>query len=342
VEKLTLDRFPAKVLASLDIQRAFIVSRLINSAERLQLFRLLHGKRMNAAAIGHALKIHKFYLKPFLDAFVSLGLLRKASDTYLTTPLADKYFIKERSIYWTRQYSKECALAYKALTVLEKALASGRSCKSITGLSKPTHIEAMKRDRRQAEDFTQMLFHLHQGVATALANYLDLSWHRAVLDVGGGSGVMSIALAKKNPHLRACILDIGPVCEIAARNTRRAGVSARVKTLTGDMRRRLPEDFDVIMFCDVGPVSQQLLMTAFKCLPAHGLVVLADRYLSPDGTKPLDRLLEHFVGSSFGLATWKDMVQAMRSCGFQTVKARNVYQDVWFITGVKPTSQATE
>jgi len=34
---------------------------------------------------------------------------------------------------------------------------------------------------------------------------------------------MSIALAKKNPHLRACILDIAPVCEIAAGNVRAHG-----------------------------------------------------------------------------------------------------------------------
>jgi hypothetical protein len=37
----------------------------------------------------------------------------------------------------------------------------------------------MKRDRRQAEDFTQMLFHFHRDDAEALAKYLDLSKHRA-------------------------------------------------------------------------------------------------------------------------------------------------------------------
>lgn len=332
----TLDKFPKKVLAKIGIERAFLVSRLIVAAERLQVFRLLHGKHRKADAIGRELKIHKFYLTGFLNSLASLGLLCKANDIYWNTPLAEKYFIDERSIYWTRQYSKECVQAYEALTVLEKMLTSGRSSQSIKGLHHPSYTEAMKRDRHQAEDFTQMLLHFHREDAEALANYLDLSERRAVLDAAGGSGVMSIALAKKNPHLRACILDIAPVCRIAAGNIRRAGMSRRVATLPGDIRHRLPAGFDVIMFCDIGPVSKQLLENAYKSLPANGLIVLVDRYLSKDGTQPLDRLVSQFVGSSFPQAKWADMAEVVKSCGFRTVKARNVYRDVWFITGIKP------
>jgi len=198
----------------------------------------------------------------------------------------------------------------------------------------------MKRDHTQAENFTQMLYHFHKDDAEALATYLDLSQHRAVLDVGGGSGVMSIALAKRNPRLLATILDIAPVCEVAAGNIRRARLSRRVQTLAGDIHDRLPAGRDVIMFCDIGPVSRQLLRSAYKSLPANGMVVLVDRYLSEDGTKPLDRLVEHFAGSSFGLATWKNMMEALESCGFHGVKAANVYRDVWFITGRKPAPRA--
>jgi hypothetical protein len=78
------------------------------------------------------------------------------------------------------------------------------------------------------------------------------------------------------------------------------------------------------------------LRNAYKSLPPGGLAVLADRYLSDDGTKPLDRPVSHFVGSSFGLATRADMIEALNSCGFRAVKSRNVYRDVWYITGIKP------
>jgi len=336
MEKPTLDKFPKEVLAEIDIQTAFIVSRLIVAAERLQVFRTLRGKRMKAAAAGRALNIHKFYRDAFLNSLVSLGLLHKADGTYWNTRFAEKYFIDERSIYWTRQYSKECVRAYEALTTLEKALASGRRHAQIKGRKEPSYVEVMKRDRHRAEDFTQMLFHYHRDDAEALAKCLDLSKCRAVLDVGGGSGVMSIALARRNPRLRACVLDLATVCKIAAGNIRRTGLSRRIHTMTGDIRNRFPTGYDVILFCDIGALSKQHLKNAYKSLPPGGLVAAVDRYLSDDGTKPLDRLVAHFVGSSFGLATRSEMVAAVQSCGFQAVKARNVHRDLWLITGTKP------
>ena len=339
MELPTLDRFPQPVLAKIDIQRAFIISRLIVAAERLQVFRLLHGRHLKAEAIGRKLNIHKSFLKTFLNSLVSLRLLGKAKDTYWNTPLAERYFVAQRSIYWTRQYSKECVQDYEALTRLEKVLASGRSYASIQRVKKPRYTEIMERDRRQAEDFTQMLFHLHRDDAEALANYLDLSSRRAVLDVGGGSGVMSIALAKQNPHLRATILDVAPVCGVAARNIRRAGLSRRVSTLAGDMRHSLPKGYDVIMFCDVGPITEQHLRNACKSLPVNGRIVLVDRYLSKDGTDPLDRLVSLFVGSSFPQNTWADMLETVKACGFRRVKAENLYRGLWVITGTKPNRQ---
>jgi len=331
-----LDKFPQKVLAGIDIQRAFIVSRLIVAAERLQVFRVLHGRRMKAASIGRALKIHEVYRDTFLNSLVSLGLLHTTKDIYWNTRFAEKYFFDERSIYWTRQYSEECIEAYETLTVLEQALASGRSCASIQGLKRPSYTDEMMRDRRRAEDFTQMLFHFHRDDAEALAKRLDLSKHRTLLDVGGGSGVMSIALAKKNPRLQACVLDLATVCDVAAGNIKRAGLSQRVRTLPGNIRRKLPTGYDVIMFCDIGTVSQQLLKSAYRSLPAGGRVVAVDRYFSEDGTQPLDRLVAHFVGSSFPLTTRSAMSAALQSSGFHAVKSRGVHRDLWMITGTKP------
>ena len=90
-----------------------------------------------------------------------------------------------------------------------------------------------------------------------------------------------------------------------------------------------------MMFCDIGPVEERLLKNAHSGLPAGGLVVAVDRYLSDDRTKPLDRLVGSFVGASVQLATRSDMVARVRFCGFQAVKARNVCGDVWCITGTK-------
>ncbi len=328
----TLDKFPKKVLASVTMERAFIVSRLVVAAERLQVFRLLE-KALPAKAVARALDIHPAYLNTFLNSLVALGLLRRRDEMYSNTRLAEKYFVRERSVHWTRQYSKECVEGYDALTVLEEALASGKSCKSIKGLNKVTYTEAMRRDPQRAKDFTQMLFHYHRDDAEALAKCLDLSKMRSLLDVGGGSGVMSIALARRNPHLHACVFDIAPVCKAASKNIRSAGMSKRITTLAGDIRQPFPEGHDVIMFCDIGPVSPELLRNAYESLPANGLTVLVDRYLNRERTQPLDRVISQFISGSFPQATSAEMVQVLRACGFARVRATKVYRDLCCITG---------
>jgi len=336
----TLDKFPKHVLAAMDVQRTFIESRVIVAAERLQVFRALQGKHMTADKLGRALGIHRKYREAFLNSLAGLGLLHKANGEYGNTRLAEKYFLRERSIYWTGQYSKECVQAYEALTDLENVLTTGRRPAPRGGPKPLSYTAAMKKDRRRAEDFTQMLFYLHQEDAKALAKRLDLTDRRALLDVGGGSGVMSIALAKKNPRLRACVLDLANVCRAAAKNIRRAGLSRRIGTMAGDICKPLPRGYDVVLFCDIGTVSEQLLRSAFASLPAGGLVVTVDRYLSEDRTKPLDRVVAQLVGSSFPTVTHSEMVEALQSCGFKKVTARRVYRDVWAIRGVKPGSAA--
>lgn len=335
MEKLTLDRLPRKVLKQLDLETCFMASRLVLAAERLQVFRRLQGRKLAASALGRMLKLHPRYSEDFLNALVSLGLLRKRAGLYSNSRLAEKYYIRERSIYWTRQYSVECVQDFEALTVLEKVLSSGRDYWTIMGKSRPDYVESMMDNPRHAEDFTRMLFHLHRQDAEAVAAYLDLSSFRAVLDVGGGSGVMSMGLAQKNPHIRATVLDIEPVCRVAMKIIRKEGLSRRVTALAGDMHEGFPPGYDVIMLCDIGLIETGLLKKAYRALLRKGMVVLVDRFLSEDRTDPLDRLLHRFTGSHFPMDTRLETVDALRTCGFGAVKKRNVYDDVWVITGRK-------
>jgi len=335
MEKFTLDKLPQKVLEKIDLETAFMASRIIIAAERFQVFRELHRKKLPAHEIGKRLKIHKKFLTIFLDALVSMGLLSKEGDIYGNSALAEKYFIKERSIYWTRQFSKECVAAFEAYTVLEKVLSTGEISHAVKRANKKNYLEAMKDDAEEAKDFTQMLFYYHQHDAEALAEYLNLEKKQAILDVGGGSGVMSIVLVKKNPNVRACIMDIEPVCKLAEENIGNFGLSHRMSVISGDFRKGLPEGFDVIMCCDIGRVPKKLAREAYRRLPFKGIIVLVDRFLAKDRTEPLDRLLYQFEGSGFGTETREDMIRLLKDCGFKNIHMDKLINDVWVITGTK-------
>ena len=195
----------------------------------------------------------------------------------------------------------------------------------------------MTRDRRRAEDFTKMLFHFHREDADALAKHLDLSGHRKLLDVGGGSGVMSIALAQANPHLSACVLDIKPVCRVTSGIVRRAGLSRRIKTLSGDIRQALPDRLrrnHVLRYrTRLGAAIAECLEESASWRPRcrRRSLFLRRRHRS------------HWIGCSVAwlarqcnATTRAEMASAMRSCGFRSVKAKRVWRDLWCITGTKP------
>jgi protein-L-isoaspartate O-methyltransferase len=335
MRELKLDKLPKKVLAKLDLETVFIASRCVIAAERLLLFRKLGERELSAAAIGRRAGIHRRHCESFLDVLVSLGLLRKRGGLYRNSPLAHKHFIQERSVDWTRFWSSECAKDYEALTVVEVAISSGRDWRQILGKERKPDYQLVREDRQWAREFTYALYDAHKADAETLARNLDLSDHRALLDVGGGSGVMSIALVRAHPQLKACILDFEFVCEAAKTIVRRQGMSCRIDTLVGNMNRAIPSGFDVIMFWDIGHVEARALKLAHESLPGGGMVVLGCPPSSKRMTPSPDRFLHEYMSVRPRGQFKPDKMSSLKTAGFESVKYRPMGQGLGVITGRK-------
>jgi len=333
--EFTLDKLPKKILAKIDLQTAFMISRCVVAAEKLQVFRRLHGKKLSAAAIGRMIGVRGWRAEAFLAALVSVGLLKKTGKLYSNTALTNKYYVRERSIFCTRLFSEECRREYQAFSVLEEMLTTEQSYASILGIDSRDYIEEMKRNPQWAHDFTHMLYYHHLPHAKALAENLDLSNYRSVLDVGGGSGVMSMALVRRYKHLKACVLDIEPVIHVAKKIIRRERLTRRIGTMIGDMTKHIPGGYDAVMFCDAEIGDGSTLKLAYESLPQGGLVVLVEDFSSDDWTVPLYRLMWQLRSSSFWLKSKRQMVVMLRERGFTAIRSRRIHKDTWLITGHK-------
>ena len=75
---------------------------------------------------------------------------------------------------------------------------------------------ALYEDPVRLRRFTQFMdsYSILQG--EEIARRLDFTPYRCLMDVAGGPGGLSIAIGRHYPHLRGVIMDLPPVCTIAA------------------------------------------------------------------------------------------------------------------------------
>jgi cyclopropane fatty-acyl-phospholipid synthase-like methyltransferase len=151
-----------------------------------------------------------------------------------------------------------------------------------------------------------------------------------MLDVGGGSGVYSIAFARAKENLQIDLLDLANVVPIAQGHIESAGLAGRIRTRPGDLRAdKFGEGYDLVFVSAIchmlGPdENKDLLQRCYAALAHKGRVVIQDFILEPDKTAPKSAALfalNMLVGTQAG-STYTEAEYAMwlSEAGFQDVR----------------------
>jgi predicted O-methyltransferase YrrM len=134
-------------------------------------------------------------------------------------------------------------------------------------------------------------------VAPFVAQVVDLSQAKLLLDIGGGSGIYAIALLQKFPQLRAIIWDRPEVLKVALEYAADYGVADRLTCMSGDMfADPMPIEVDVMFLSNIlhdwdVPECRTILKRCFDALPMGGRVVIHDVFLDDDLGGPLNLAL---------------------------------------------------
>ncbi len=142
--------------------------------------------------------------------------------------------------------------------------------------------------------FEYALYAMARPVAPFIANALALPEDRdlRVLDVGGGHGGYSIAIAQRYPRVRATVFELPRVVPVAREIIAQAGMSERVSVQEGDLQRDdLGQDYDVVLIFGVvnGEPAEgraPFIAKAFAALRPGGRIVLRDFVLDPNRAGP--------------------------------------------------------
>lgn len=270
------------------LMRAYLPAAALGTALEIGLFWQLEDFPLSAAAIADNLEIPLIRCQLWLDYLSELGLLEKSPDGYLCSPTAKTSIIESmRKDTWTI-LAGEVRERLPVIQDLTVNIHEKGSVWAKLNLEPPDYAAKLNENLDYARRFTYMLYELHQAEAQELAEKLDLSDVQQMLDVGGGSGVMSYPLLRRYPELNVVVYDQANVCiagrEIAVEN----GLEDRIRFMPGNfLEQELPGGFDLVLESDVGIYTEQLFKKFCGALNPSGRLVILDYSFE---TESADRL----------------------------------------------------
>jgi acetylserotonin N-methyltransferase len=147
---------------------------------------------------------------------------------------------------------------------------------------------ALYADPKRLRRFTEWLDAFGTPQGQVLADVIDFSMHRCILDVAGGPGSIAIQIGLRHPHLSGIVMDMAPVCAIAREHIQRNNLAERFTTVASDLfAGPYPEGADVILLASIlhdwnEPECQVILRNCFDALPRGGLLLVVEKVLKED------------------------------------------------------------
>jgi predicted O-methyltransferase YrrM len=272
-----------ETLAAVDALTAAIV--------HLDLFTALADNPADLPAICRRYSTHPRPTDTLCTLLVANGLLRRDGDHVLHVTDTAREFLVSGSPFDARPYYASIA-DKPGVSDFLTVLRTDRPA-NWPGEEGEADWHAAMRTEAFAESFTAAMDCRGRVLGPGLAAALAGSPPRRLLDVGGGSGVYAIAVARAFPDTRATVLEASPVDAIAKRTISAAGLGGRIDVVTADMFTDLwPADHDTHLFSNVlhdwnEADCRRLLAKSVAAMPDGGRLLVHDMLLDDDKSGPL-------------------------------------------------------
>ncbi|MCR9219599.1 MAG: acetylserotonin O-methyltransferase [Alphaproteobacteria bacterium] len=308
----------------------FMASKALFAGLHVDVFSLLADGPKTAEELAKAAGIPANRMVTLTTALASIGLLEYGEGLTLKNAPAAEAFLSRASKYDFGDYlryqidQQMYPFLLQLNAVMHGDLADG-------AISSYQHWMA---DEEQASVYSESQHAGSLGPGRTLARMVDLSGAETLLDVGGGTGAMTISLCRAYPDLQATIIDFPNVAEIGWRFISEAGLVDRVRYIPGNaVEAEWPGRQDAILMSYLmsgvpGPAVAQLLDKAFAALKPGGRLMVHDFMVDENRRGPaLAALwqLQHmaFTPDAHSLSVgW--LTEAAKAAGFEPDEGRDL------------------
>jgi len=205
---------------------------------QLDVFTPLKSGPMSAEQIADAIGVKPSKLKQLLYALVAAELLTMEGELFSNTDETNHFLVRDSPTYMGDHVTLNPLRA-----PWEASLETAESIR--TGIPQKKYDESEK-----SEEELESIYRSWRPIAVRAGRELvaryDFSSYRTLLDVGGGSGGLAVAIVEACPHIQATVVDLPRLTPITRRLVNEADTADRVQVVTADVvRDPLRGSFDV-------------------------------------------------------------------------------------------------
>ncbi|MEV6238325.1 methyltransferase [Lentzea sp. NPDC051838] len=265
------------------LAQGFMASKHLFAANELGLFEALGEGPADLAGLAARTGLPQRTARISADAMVALGLLEKHGEQYANSPVAATFLsgatpadFRPLLRFWDK-------ISYPAWTDLAGALGRGKPAHDITEIDDElVPVVSAGIDAATA------------GACRALPHVAALPQQSRVLDIGGGTGSWSVALADADPSLTATVFELPGVAAFA---TTRLRDHSRIQVHVGDLLTDdLPQGHDVFLMANLihyfTPDTNRTILRKIRAAAEPGArLLIADFWTDPTHTAPLPAAL---------------------------------------------------
>lgn len=301
----------------------------------------------SAEEVSSRLGLNSRVLRSVLTLLAALGYLVPRHGRYHITDAARQHLLPSSPLYWGGVWAsmrKDNSLCER----LREALTTPDPAEEIPRAHGDRNVDEWASGHMSAEAAASMTRYMHShsaAAAIAVAQTGLFGSARRLLDVGGCSGVFSIALAERHPGLTCTIMDLPAVCALTPEYVKERGLADRIGTHAADMfRDPWPAGYDAVFFSNIfhdwRPVTcLALARRAFAALPPGGTISLHEMLLNDDGSGP--RTAAAFsvlmaLGTQGQQFTYGQLESLLTDAGFTGVECRSTSPLYSLVRGRKP------
>lgn len=258
---------------------------------QLDLFTPFKDGPMSAEQIANAIGVGSAKLKPLLYALVVAGLLTVEGELFANTDAANRFLVRGKPSCMVDTHQVYSDLWNAILKTAESIR---------TGLPQSKHdYSAMSKDELQ--QFFRGTYPQAVARGRELVARYDFSSCRALLDVGGGSGGLAIAVTEACPHIQATVVDLPTVTPITQHLIEEVGAGDRVQAIAADLfRDSLPGSYDAAVLCRLIQVlspddARRALKNISRAMSPGGTIYIVGSVVDNSRTSPPESVILNLV-----------------------------------------------